>query len=126
MLEGVAEMARTDAWSGLLEETRRALSTLRAEDLEELARRAQTMFQQAEEKQARQQGPPLSSPGISPPGNSTSGVSPRGISPDEWAKLSAEHRLLGDLLQATEKNLRVLRRLRDRSRSGEGNTPWVR
>jgi hypothetical protein len=116
MLEGVAEMARTDAWSGLLEETRRALSTLRAEDLEELARRAQTMFQEAEGQQSRQQGPPLTPPGISP----------RGLSADEWTKLSAEHRLLGDLLQATEKNLRVLRRLRDRARSGEGNTPWVR
>jgi hypothetical protein len=116
MLEGVAEMARTDAWSGLLEETRRALSTLRAEDLEELARRAQTMFQQAETQQTCQPGSPLS-----PPGNS-----PKGISAAEWAKLSVEHRLLGDLLQATEKNLKVLRRLRDRSRSGEGNTPWVR
>lgn len=35
MSEGIAVPAGTDSWSGLLEETRQALSTLRVEDLED-------------------------------------------------------------------------------------------
>jgi uncharacterized protein YmfQ (DUF2313 family) len=103
MSEGVSEMARTDSWSGLLEETRQALSTLRAEDLEELAKHAQTMFKEVEGQQERLL-----------------------LNPEDLVKLTREHHLLGDLLQATERNLKVLRRLRDRERTGEVNSRWVR
>jgi GrpB-like predicted nucleotidyltransferase (UPF0157 family) len=47
----------------------------------------------------------------------------------ERAKVAREHRLLGDLLRATDKNLQVLRRLEGRlhgrERAGEGNERWV-
>lgn len=103
------EMAGTDAWRGLLEETRLALATLRADDLEALAVRAQAMFEAASER-----------------GPLVNGV--------ERAKVARQHRLLGDLLQATESNLEVLRRLsggasdrmRGRTRAGEVDRRWVR
>ena len=107
----MSEMAKSDSWSGLVEETRKALATLRAEDLDELAQRAQTMFNQAEA-----------------PATSHSGLlqtRPQ-ISDEDRVRLNAEHRLLGDLLQATEKNLKVLRRLHDRAISGEVDTQWAR
>jgi hypothetical protein len=97
-------MARTDSWSGLVDETRQALATLRSKDLEELARRAQAMFDEAHGQKGQPVRPQLSA--------------------EERAKLTGEHRLLGDLLQATENNLKVLRRLHGRARSGEVNTPW--
>jgi hypothetical protein len=120
MSECMAEMAGKDSWSGLLEETRQALATLRAEDLEELAARAERMFDAAAGLESRRR----QGPGI------------RGV---ERAKVAREHRLLGDLLLATDKNLQVLRRLdgrlhdgrlhegrlHERARAGGGNERWV-
>jgi len=107
-LEGVSEMARSDSWSGLVEETRQALATLRAEDLEELASRAQAMFNEIQGQETLRIGQPPQKP----------------LSVEGRARLAGERRLLGDLLQATEKNLKVLQRLRDRKRSVEGSNPW--
>ena len=79
--------------SGLLEETRQALSALRAEDLEKLAARAEAAFD--------------ANPHIEPPKQG---------GPDLYgadvAKLTRERRLLGDLMLATDRNLAVLQRLR--------------
>ena len=102
------EMAETGSWSGLIEETRHALATLRADDLEALAARAQAMSEAAGGR-----GPVL-----------------HGV---ERAKAARQHRLLGDLLQATEGNLEVLRRLcgvasdrmRGRMRAGGVEQRWV-
>jgi len=108
----MAEMAGTMEWRTLLAETRQALSTLRAEDLEELAARAQSMFD-------------ASTPGGSAPRQG----SPR-ASAGSRAQLAKEHHLLGDLLLATDRNLKVLRRLRGRLRdprhTGEVHSRWVR
>ena len=109
MSECMAETVGTDTWSGLLEETRQALSMLRVEDLEELSTRAERMFDAAAGLESRRQRRVL-----------------RGA---ERAKVAREHRLLGDLLRATDKNLQVLRRLEGRlhgrTRAGEGNERWV-
>ena len=109
MSECMAETVGTDSWSGLLEETRQALSMLRVEDLEELSTRAERMFDAAAGLESRRQRRVL-----------------RGA---ERAKVAREHRLLGDLLRATDKNLQVLRRLEGRlhgrTRAGEGNERWV-
>jgi hypothetical protein len=106
----MAETVGTDTWSGLLEETRQALSTLRVEDLEEMSTRAERMFDAAAGLESRRQ----------------QGTALRGA---ERAKVAREHRLLGDLLRATDKNLQVLRRLEGRLhgrvRAGEGNERWV-
>ena len=71
-------------WAGMLQQTRQALSTLCAADLEELAIRAERM----------------SSAGFSlrPPEYSQ---------PSDPRILCAEHRLLGSLLLATRRNLDV-------------------
>ena len=79
---------------GLLAETRAALANLRADDLEDLAARAEAILS-------------TSSPSVPNP-----------------AALR-EHRLLGDLLDATGENLRVLRRLRNLA-STEGSSRWAR
>lgn len=111
MSDGVVEMDGTDSWSGLLEETRQALSMLRVEDLGELSTRAQKMFDAAAVIGTR--------------GQRGSGLGGAGME-----KMKQEHRLLGDLLLATDKNLQVLRRLQCRLHSrvdaGEGNVRWVR
>lgn len=108
MSEYMAETTGKESWSGLLEETRQALATLRAEDLEELSARAARMYDAA------------------------TGLEPRrrpGIRGAERAKVAKEHRLLGDLLLATDNNLQVLRRLdgrlHERVRAGGGNERWV-
>jgi hypothetical protein len=110
MSEYMAETAGTDSWSGLLEETRQALATLRAEDLAELAARAVRMYDGAAGSEPRRRQRP-------------------GIRGAERAKVAREHRLLGDLLLATDKNLQVLRRLdgrlHERVRAGGGNERWV-
>ena len=98
------EMAGTDAWAGLLTETRQALATLRAQDLELLAARAERMLTAAGAGQ-RPTGRPEDRPA-------------------NMIQVAAEHRLLGDLLLATGRNLEVLRRLRDRMQAGEGNSRW--
>ena len=86
----------------LIEETRQALATLSADDLEELAVRAQLMLD-----------------GIDGP---TRARTPRD---EEIRRAAAGHRAIGDLLCATASNMAVLRRLRDR-RSQEMNPPWAR
>jgi hypothetical protein len=94
-------------WAGLLQQTRQALSTLCAADLEELAIRAERM----------------SSAGFSlrPPGHSQ---------PSDLRSLCAEHRLLGSLLLATRRNLNVLQRPRCNAaspdRANEVNRRWAR
>ena len=80
--------------AGLLAETRAALASLRADQLEELAARADAILS-------------AGSPSVPNP-----------------AALR-EHRLLGDLLEATGENLRVLRRLRNLA-SAEGSSRWER
>jgi hypothetical protein len=110
MSEYRTETAGKDSWSGLLEETRQALATLRAEDLEELAARAERMYDAAGGLAPRRRQRPR-------------------IGGDERAKVAREHRLLGDLLLATDKNLQVLRRLDgrldERVCAGGGNERWV-
>jgi hypothetical protein len=98
-------------WSALLEQTRQALSMLRAEDLEVLAARAETMFAAH---------PALDSP------------RPRDLepSPSDRTKLTRERRLLRDLILATDQNRKILRRLHrtapGRMKAEEGDQRWVR
>jgi hypothetical protein len=100
-------MAGTDLWSGLLKETRQALAMLRAEDLEELAARAERLFDaDAGLESQQQQGSRLRQA--------------------ELVKVAREHHLLGDLLLATDKNLGVLRRLLGRTHAGEVDPRWAR
>jgi hypothetical protein len=100
-----AEMAEADAWCGLIAEARHALAMLRAEDLEALAIRAQTMIEAA------------------------GGHGPE-FREKERTKVVRQHRLLGDLLHATRQNLEVLRRLRGGTSghrdTGEVNRRWGR
>lgn len=101
----MAERPGTDGWSGLLAETRQALAGLRAEELEELAARAECMWMAvAGEDWIRQRIPRPQA--------------------QETVRLARQHRLLGDLLAATERNLKVLRRLR--GRGGEERSRWAR
>ena len=93
MSDGVRERAGAGDWNGLLEQTRQALATLRAEDLEELAARANCMLSATVGDDWIRQHIPR----------------PQG---QELFDLTREHRLLGDLLLATARNLAVLRRLR--------------
>jgi hypothetical protein len=79
--------------AGLLAETRAALAHLRADELEALALRAEEMLRSCSTLHER------------------SAVSVR------------EHRLLGDLLNATGVNLRVLRRTRA---NADGSMQWAR
>jgi hypothetical protein len=104
-------MTRTDSWAGLIEETRQALSNLRADDLEDLVVRAQEMFGASVVLKSQQKHEPE-------------------LCSAELVKVVEEHRLLGDLLIATDKNLAVVRRLqgrsRDRTYADEGHPRWVR
>jgi hypothetical protein len=96
MLDRVCERAGAGDWNELLEQTRRALATLRAEDLEELAARADCMLSATVGDEWIRQRIPR----------------PR---TQELVDLTRQHRLLGDLLLATDRNLTVLRRLRERA-----------
>jgi hypothetical protein len=93
MSDGVRETVGAGEWSGLLEQTRQALATLRAEDLEELAARADCMLSATVDDDSIRQRIP-------------------GPQAQEFVDLARHHRLLGDLLLATDRNLAVLRRLR--------------
>jgi hypothetical protein len=97
-----------NVWSGLIEQTRGALATLDVQDLEELAARAELMLDEA----------------------ASLGAWGHGSGETERAGIVREHRLLGDLLAATGRNLEVLRRLgRDRRMlpaCREVNRRWVR
>jgi hypothetical protein len=92
-------------WCGLLQETRRALSTLRAEDLEELAARAERIFEM--------------NPCLEPTKRAGSEVLR-----SDMASLTRERHLLGDLMLATHRNRRVLQRLH-RGASGHPGTEGV-
>ena len=109
MSDGASGMDGARSWSGLLAETRQALSTLRVEELEELSIRAKKMFDLAA-------GPMPKQGGV--------------LSGSELGKTMREHRLLGDLLLATDENLQVLRRLQcrlhTRRDADEGNARWAR
>jgi hypothetical protein len=108
MSDGMRKRTEAGDWSGLLAQTRQALATLRAEDLEDLAARADCML------------------------NATVGddwIRQRIPRPQaaELRDLTRQNRLLGDLLVATDKNLAVLRRLRGGEREGAGvESRWVR
>ena len=90
-------MADANAWIGLVEETREALANLRTEELERLVIRAQQALAVAAKTIPRSKN---------------------------LRELAARHRVLGEVLQATEQNLAVLRRLHSRER--EGDARWVR
>jgi hypothetical protein len=110
MTEDSAKTAAMNSWSGLLEETRTALATLRAADLEELSVRADRMSDV----------------------NAGAELLHRhtaGIQPVELPNVMSEHRLLGDLLIATDRNYQFLRRLQnrgdDRVHAGDKDIRWV-
>ena len=87
-------MADGNAWIGLVEETREALAHLRADQLEALVTRVQQEFEGGFE------GAPRSA---------------------DLRELAARHRILGDILKETERNIAVLRRLHGRDSEGR----WV-
>jgi len=105
----------TNEWRGLLEQTRHALSTLRAEDLEALAAHTERVFHATSCSEPESQGRPKARPQLPQP---------------EVATLAREHHLLSELLLATEKNIEVLRILQSRqpgrTPAGELNSRWVR
>jgi hypothetical protein len=111
MPDGVSERGEGGDWGGLLVQTRQALATLRAADLEELAARADCMLRATVGQEGIRQRIPR----------------PQA---QELHNLTRQHRLLGDLLLATDRNLAVLRRLcgdkGDRTRAGKVNPRWVR
>jgi hypothetical protein len=110
MTEDSAKTAVMNSWSILIEQTRHALATLRAEDLEELSERAEGMSDV----------------------NAGAGSHLRhqeGIHPVELADVMREHRLLGDLLVVTDRNFKFLRRLQGRNHDSmcacERDIRWV-
>jgi hypothetical protein len=104
----MAQRAKRTEWCGLLAETRLALSTLRLEDLEKLAARAEEMLEATAGNVA---GPPRD----------------LDLSRGERSSVAKEHHLLGSLLAATSRNLEVLQRLRGTPDSrGEMDSRWVR
>lgn len=101
MSDAANVMTGPSEWSVLLRQTRFALSTLRADELEDLAVRAERMLKLPSECSNRHEI-------------------------GDSANASHEHRLLGDLLAATDSNLQVLRRLRSRSHAPGAGLPWAR
>jgi hypothetical protein len=77
-------VAGAEVLAGLIEEARRGLATLRADELEELVQRAQELGRVA-------------------------------MPAKDLRELGARHRALGELLDATAGNLKVLRRMRGES-----------
>lgn len=107
MAEGLAESAGTDVCSELLAATRVALTGLRADKLEDLARRAEGLVAALFPQAPHDNGEPTSSP--------------------QFTRAAAkEHRLLAELLRATDSNLQVLRRLHSPATSPKVNSQWVR
>ncbi len=86
-------------WTELIEETQRGLTALHTDDLEALAQRAEDALEE---------------------------TSRQGIRDAELSGLAARHRVLGDLLESTHRNLEVLRRLRGGAQDGRGGLRWVR
>lgn len=106
-----AATKKSGAWGVLLDETRLALSSLCAEDLDELAARAECMLS--------------ATVGEDPVRQRMSW--PRG---PELLELTRECGLLSALLVATDANLKVLRGIRGHesgpTRARETNSRWVR
>jgi hypothetical protein len=107
---GTGRVGKGD-WSALLARTRQALANFRAEELEQLAARAEGML--AAERAVKLQG--------------------RGRPAERGTKragLAQEHHLLGELLLATDRNIEVVRRLlvrfAGRDCGGEGRSRWAR
>jgi hypothetical protein len=111
MLDTKPRQSGKNEWSLLLAEARQALSMLRADELTDLAARADCMLAATLGMDSiRQRMPP-----------------PQG---HELEELSREHRRLGDLLAATHRNLKVLRGVRvdvrGSTRVEEEGSRWVR
>jgi hypothetical protein len=107
------ERAAPGEWIGLAEQTRQALANLRADELEQLAARAQRMLDASGRDEARGRGE----------------SDRRGAAAGGTARVGMlrQHRLLRDLLLATEKNMDVLRRVRSGgARARETSSPWAR
>ena len=103
-----------DIWMELIDETREALATLREEELEALALRAEKEFELAEDAHEFDRTTERLSGGYTVNG---------GIRSDESLReLAVNHRMLRDVLEATAGNLAVLQRMRDR----EPNSRWER
>ncbi len=111
MSDDVIERAGRNGWGELLAQTRQALATLRAEDLEELAARADCMLSATVGHDWIRQRIPIPQE-------------------QELLDLTRQNRLLGDLLHATDRNLAVLRQQRgdkyERSLAGKVNSRWAR
>jgi hypothetical protein len=107
----MAQKAKVTAWCGLLAETRLALSTLRQDDLEKLAARAEKMVEATT-------------------GHDADPLVNLEFGQGERSRVTKEYRLLGSLLAATGKNLEILQRLRGNSPrpniAGEMDSRWVR
>jgi hypothetical protein len=111
MTEGGSGKAEECVWSGLLAETRQALANLRAEDLEELAEHAERMLRSMRAWELARRG----------------GLELRATA---RRRSMREHKLLGELLQATDSNIAVLRRLCtggvDRVGAARESARWAR
>jgi hypothetical protein len=105
-MDDVARRSGKGTWEELLTAASEALATLRAQDLEELTVRAEHMLRDATPE-------------------NLSALRRAGV-----ANLKSEHRLLGDLLLATDRNLQVLRRVCARksgsTAAGEAHRTWAR
>jgi hypothetical protein len=103
-----------DLWIELIEETREALATLRVEELEALALRAEREFELADDAREFERTRERSQGGRAATGAVRGGESLR--------KLAASHRMLREVLEATAGNLSVLQRMRN----GGTNSRWER
>jgi hypothetical protein len=108
------DRSRLTDWLAILDDTRNALANLRAGDLEALAARAQAFLDEAS-----------SSAGLPAHRAQVSTARSAPLQNEAMQKISAGHRVLGELLHATAGNLAVLRRSRGRHGEPEG-LPWVR
>jgi len=153
-MDGVAERAGAEQWRGLLEATRRALATLRADDLERLAAEAERMAEMQLGVEAFPQGlksPPFlgNTDGLKPvpfkarakgtAAERIAGAGQRldaGLDPGqgagsdgtELARVKRSYRLLDELLLATRRNIDILHRtsVQGRRNAAEVNLRWVR
>ena len=111
MSDAMANISGDNRWGELLQQTRCALTSLRVEDLEELAGRAECMLAATVGHEPIRQRMPR------PQAQQLAGV-------------AREHRLLHELLIATGCNISVLRRIsgddRTTMRAGEVKPRWVR
>ncbi len=109
MSDAMTEKTGMNEWVVLIGDTRLALSTLHAEQIEEVRARAEWMLSATFGHDAIRQR-------MAPPWET------------QLLELTREHRLLHQLLVATKRNLDVLRRTRGdfRATVGEVNSRWER